>query len=282
MMVTAEIPPARSIALRKVWAHPSSRTGGLDVETAWGVWTDQRDALVRLKVRFVELDTEIHLLFESEDLTYMQAIIECRQLLILSPPTLARLQADGGLTPDLEESVGVEVNADPTVLAHLIPALAEAEAAAAIPAEWRDVPSAAAAGSAVYDSGDAIPFIVVPTAHDAELAQLFAWRRGVDDPLETGLEVQTAWAALNDRIGVHVTFKRPGASPVQRRWLLPDMDDASWLLLAAGGAAVLLLTVADARAQCRPWPVGLPVGGYPSEALAAAAARLTHGRNSQN
>ena len=149
MMVTAQIAPARSIALRKVWAHPSSRSGGLDVETAWGVWTDQRDALVQLKVRFLDLDVEIILLFEPTDFSYMEAIVECRQLLILSPATLASMKAAGGLTADLEESVGVEVNADPVVLAHLFPALAAAKAAEAVPAEWRDVLTAAAAGRAV-------------------------------------------------------------------------------------------------------------------------------------
>jgi len=118
---------------------------------------------------------------------------------------------------------------------------------------------------------------VVPTRDDPELAALFAWRRKVDDPVEAGLTVATAWAALNDRVGADITFTRAGTAPIRRRWLLPIDTDVAWLT-AAGSAAFLLITEADAARQCAPWPVGLPFGGYPSQALAGAVARMTLAR----
>jgi len=278
MMVTATIAPARSASLRRVWAHPSATAGGLDVETRWGVWTDQRDAVVRLQILLPDVDAEVGLLFEYSDLNYAFALVECGRLLLVSPEALVAVQARGALAGS--DGVGIEVSADPTVLARLRPVIARREAPDDVPAEWRTAPTAPTAGRALYpDLDESIPFVVVPTRDDPELAALFAWRRKVDDPVEAGLTVSTAWAALNDRVGADITFTRAGTAPIRRRWLLPT--DVAWLT-AAGSAAVLLITEADAARQCAPWPVGLPFGGYPSQALAGAVARMTHGEGAQN
>jgi len=161
---------------------------------------------------------------------------------------------------------------------HSRPVIARREAPDDVPAEWRTAPTAPTAGRALYpDLDESIPFVVVPTRDDPELAALFAWRRKVDDPVEAGLTVATAWAALNDRVGADITFTRAGTAPIRRRWLLPIDTDVAWLT-AAGSAAFLLFTEADAARQCAPWPVGLPFGGYPSQALAGAVARMTLAR----